>query len=137
MFRQQQNQPSAAPPPQIPVTQPQATPEIDFLKIFNVMQQMQQGSGGFPQAQPGMAPNMGAMFGSQFGGQNQSDSHGQGYEDPERKRIRETSQHEEFSRQKRTRASGPQPYKAGTVPCKFFADGLCRKGDNCTFRHDA
>lgn len=80
---------------------------------------------------------MGAMFGSQFGGKNQSDSHGQGYEDPERKRIRENSQHDEFSRQKRTKASGSQPYKVGLIPCKFWADGLCRKGDNCTFRHDS
>ncbi len=104
------------------------------------MQQMQQASGGFPQAQPGIAPNMGAMFGSQFGGQNLSsdhNSHGQGYEDPERKRIRETSQHDDFNRQKRTKASDPKPHKVGLIPCKFWADGMCRKGDNCTFRHDS
>ncbi|KAL7752472.1 hypothetical protein RI367_002006 [Sorochytrium milnesiophthora] len=34
----------------------------------------------------------------------------------------------------------PRPYggqrKVGTVPCMFWKEGRCRKGDACTFRHD-
>ncbi|KAJ5329938.1 Zinc finger CCCH-type [Penicillium brevicompactum] len=148
MFRQQQPQ---APPqmPTIPQAAPVAAPQpqgIDFNAILNVMKQMQ-GPAAFTQPQqfpPAMAPNLGAMF-SQFNGQNQQHAaphypqQNYDYDDPERKRGRDNGHYDDFdpawSRSKRTKSTD-KPYKVGLVACKFWAEGMCRKGDNCTYRHD-
>lgn len=141
MFRQQSQAPVSNPAP-MPAAQPAPPPAngggIDFSQILNVMKQLQNPALSQPQqAQPNMAPNLGAIF-SQMASQNQQSRSQQGYdEDPERKRTREDRPPEEqFVRSKRTKANGPKPYKYQLVPCKFWAEGRCVKGDNCTYRHD-
>ncbi|CAG8193740.1 unnamed protein product [Penicillium salamii] len=149
MFRQQQPQaqpqmPVAPVPSVAPATAAQPQP-YDFNAILNFMKQWQ-GPGALAQPQqfpPAMAPNLGAMF-SQLG-QNQQPAAPQypqqnhDYDDPERKRGRDTGHYDDFdpawSRSKRTKSTD-KPYKVGLVACKFWAEGMCRKGDNCTYRHD-
>lgn len=122
MFRQQQQQaaPSLLPQmPQFPMPQPQATPGMDFGKLLSVMNaqnQMQQPPvfPPAPQPQPGIAPNLAAII-SQLSNQNQHAGSGQPssqvYEDPERKRMRETGGFDgagdERSNPKRNRPNGP------------------------------
>ncbi|GLA77068.1 hypothetical protein AtubIFM55763_008949 [Aspergillus tubingensis] len=159
MFRQQQQQ-QPPPPPQAPLlqmpqfppaSQPQAAQGVDFqglLSIFNAQKQMQPAP-IVPQvqpSQPSIAPNLAAII-SQLTSQNQSAAanghpppgH---YEDPERKRIRETGGYDgnddERFNSKRSRSNEPNKKhpKAGLVPCRYWREGKCRKGDECTFRHD-
>ena len=167
MFRQQQ---APAPLPQMsqfPMPQPSATQGMDFgniLSIMNAQNQMQPPPvfPPAPQSQPGIAPNLAAII-SQLSNQNQGTSNpsSQVYEDPERKRMRETNGFdgagdEKFNPSKRNRPNGPhkkhvshtgssqnehstnygkQP-KVGIVPCRYWKEGKCLKGDDCTFRHD-
>ncbi|BCR84600.1 uncharacterized protein ACHE_20058S [Aspergillus chevalieri] len=149
MFRQQ---PAPAPLPQMPqfpMPQPQATQGMDFgniLSIMNAQNQMQPPPvfPPAPQSQPGIASNLAAII-SQLSNQNQGGPKppSQVYEDPERKRMRETSGFdgagdEKFNSSKRNRPNGPHKKhpKVGIVPCRYWKEGKCLKGDDCTFRHD-
>ncbi|KAJ5884824.1 Zinc finger CCCH-type [Penicillium taxi] len=138
--------------PQIPA-QPAAAPAMDFQGILNIMKQFQQPGAAFPQQpiQSGVTPNLGAIF-SQFAGQpqqngaSQSMHHNSSYDDTSRKRVRENTYYDNeyekeshWSRQTRTRLndpSAPQPYRTKRLPCMFYNEGRCKKGENCTYRHD-
>lgn len=125
MFRQQQQQqPPQTPPalpqmPQFPMSQPSSGQGMDFQKILSVMNTQKQ----VPQppvlpqpsqSQPGIAPNLAAII-SQFSNQNQQTGSNKPnllYEDPERKRLRESSGldgtgDDRFNPTRRNRPNGP------------------------------
>ncbi|KAL1867976.1 hypothetical protein Plec18167_008442 [Paecilomyces lecythidis] len=162
LFRQQQGQPPLPQLPQFPiaqppVSQPPASQDIDLQKILaviNAQKQLQQPP-PLPQNPPpqaGIPSNLAAII-SQFSNpaqqgfqsqpQQSSNPH---YEDPERKRMREGPggydgpSDDRYSQQKR-----PKMYvdpkqkkhpKAGLVACRYWREGKCLKGEDCTFRHD-
>ncbi|KAL4895324.1 hypothetical protein BDV59DRAFT_153471 [Aspergillus ambiguus] len=149
MFSQPQPQQQAPNPllsmPQFPaLSQPTATQGIDFQKILSAMNPMQQ-TPTPPQAQqsqPSIAPNLAAII-SQLSNQNQQASQASGqYEDPERKRMRENGGYDghddNYGYSKRPKSGTPNKKhpKAGMVACRYWAEGRCRKGDDCTYRHD-
>jgi hypothetical protein len=76
------------------------------------------------QSQPQMQPNLGAMF-SQFAGQNQQagpSNSTQSYEDPERKRVRDSGHYDDpydnqWSRGKRTKANDLKPVSFDYTLC--------------------
>ncbi|KAE8312233.1 hypothetical protein BDV41DRAFT_565219 [Aspergillus transmontanensis] len=163
MFRQQQQPPQPQQPqpqaqqfqmPQVPAA-PQAptTQGLDFQKILavlNAQKQMQQPPPVIPPvqpSQPAIASNL-AAFISQFAGANQQSAPspaqmpGQ-FDDLERKRTREGpgfdgSEDDRYSYFKRNKPNGPNKShpKVGLVPCRYWPEGKCRKGNDCTFRHD-
>ncbi|KAL2825012.1 hypothetical protein BDW59DRAFT_179992 [Aspergillus cavernicola] len=146
MLRQQQ--PPQQQQPQIPQLVPQnPSPAFDqrlLASIFAAQQQPQpQQVQPQPQPQQGAIPPYLAALINQFSNQNQQTganapqtAH---YEDPERKRMREYGGYDnEDTRWKRNRMNAPNKKhpKAGLVPCRYWREGKCLKGDDCTFRHD-
>ncbi|KAL4748633.1 hypothetical protein BDW72DRAFT_150251 [Aspergillus terricola var. indicus] len=153
MLRQQnpQPQPQVSQVPQIP--QP---PAIDQRLLAMLYGQQPQQTQLQPQAQaqppaqpqPGVIPPYLAAIIAQFGNQNQTQNQQPAateappasghYENPERKRMRETGGYDDDDKWKRNRMNAPNKKhpKAGSVPCRYWAEGRCLKGQDCTFRHD-
>ncbi|RDW67357.1 uncharacterized protein DSM5745_09223 [Aspergillus mulundensis] len=148
MLSQQPQVPQA---PQIP-----QQPVIDqrLLSMFYGQQPQQtqpqpQPQPQIHQAQPGaIAPNLLAIL-SQFSNQNQNQNQqtppvseapqtSGHYENPERKRMREAGGFDDDDKWRRNRMNAPNKKhpKAGSVPCRYWAEGRCLKGQDCTFRHD-
>ncbi|KMP05781.1 hypothetical protein CIRG_05462 [Coccidioides immitis RMSCC 2394] len=152
--QQQQQQPPAA---------PVATQGLDWQKLLNVMalQKQMQPAPTFPQVQATQGPDLAAILaqlnpGTQQGQQKQQQQMAQSfdfsqqvatpYENPERKRYREAAETEDaddngYGYNKRSRANGDSGKskkhpKAGLVPCRYWKEGKCLKGSDCTFRHD-
>ncbi|KAL3466149.1 hypothetical protein BJX64DRAFT_22828 [Aspergillus heterothallicus] len=142
MLRQQQPSSQPAPPPM-----PQ--PNIDSRLLAMLYGGQQPPPQPQPQQQPqpaGIPANLAAII-SQLTSQNQqtpqpdvTQTHTAGhYEDPERKRMRESGGYDGEDRWKRNKMGGApnkKHPKAGLVPCRYWREGKCLKGDNCTFRHD-
>ncbi|KAL4875645.1 hypothetical protein BJY04DRAFT_211180 [Aspergillus karnatakaensis] len=146
MLRQQQPQQPA------PVPQTAQPPAIDpqIWALLYGQQPAQQPPPPPQQPQQGaLNPQLAALI-AQFSNQNQNQSQSQHsaptapqttghYEDPERKRMRESGGYEPVEdRWKRNRMNTPNKKhpKAGSVPCRYWREGKCLKGDDCTFRHD-
>ncbi|PLN84737.1 hypothetical protein BDW42DRAFT_191346 [Aspergillus taichungensis] len=146
MLSQQPPQASQQQPaPMMPM--PQFTPDMQaMLAIMNAQQQAQPALQPQvpPPQQPSIPPNLAAII-SQFTGQNQQNgvnsyqTHGL-HEDPERKRMRETAfdgpDDERYSKRNKPNPPNKQHPKVGLVPCRYWASGKCRKGSDCTYRHD-
>ncbi|KAL4796281.1 hypothetical protein BDV19DRAFT_84542 [Aspergillus venezuelensis] len=152
MLRQQQPQTQPQSQPQVPqIPQPpMINPQL--LAMLYGQQQPQpqpQPQTSTPPQQAGIPPHLAAII-SQFSNQNQNQQGGGTppqtqaqssglYEDPERKRMREGGGgYDSEERWKRNRNNAPNKKhpKAGLVPCRYWAEGRCLKGDDCTFRHD-
>ncbi|KAJ9305854.1 hypothetical protein DTO217A2_4597 [Paecilomyces variotii] len=161
LFRQQQGQPPLPQLPQFPiaqppVSQPPASQDINLQKILaviNAQKQLQQPP-ALPQnqpPQPAMPSNLAAII-SQFTNPAQQgfqaqpqQSSNQHYEDPERKRMREGLGYDGPSDDRYSQQKRPKMYvdpkakkhpKAGLVACRYWREGKCLKGEDCTFRHD-
>ncbi|KAL4915840.1 hypothetical protein BDW62DRAFT_203293 [Aspergillus aurantiobrunneus] len=160
MLRQQQPQPQPQPQPQVTqvpqISQPPAIDQRLLAMIYGQQPaqplqpqpQPQPQPQSQPQTQPGAIPPYLAAIISQLGSQNNQNQQTGGsspqpqssglYEDPERKRMRESAGYEDDDRWKRNKMNTPNKKhpKAGLVPCRYWAEGRCLKGDDCTFRHD-
>ncbi|KAL6238287.1 hypothetical protein BDW75DRAFT_228105 [Aspergillus navahoensis] len=154
MLRQQNPQPQPQVPqvPQIP--QPPAIDQRLLAMLYGQQPQQAQPQQAQPpaqppaHAQPGVIPPYLAAIIAQFGNQKQPQNQQPAaseppqtsghYENPERKRMRETGGYDDDDKWRRNRmnALNKKHPKAGSVPCRYWAEGRCLKGQDCTFRHD-
>lgn len=78
-------------------------------------------------------PNMANMW-------NQSQPPGQPFENEQRKRFREQDDGDDSKRQNKFKKVNKDnindPSKFFKVQCRYFQEGRCTKGANCTYRHD-
>jgi len=112
--------PAAAPPP---TTSAPAMPDPNALlaqlnpQLFSVLSQAQNQAQNQAQAQ--------AQPTSQQSNSNPTSL----YEHPDRKRRREGDDHHDNKPRK-----GKSKYR--TVPCAFYKEGKCKKGEDCTYLHE-
>ncbi|WEW60221.1 hypothetical protein PRK78_005706 [Emydomyces testavorans] len=161
-FRDPNQTPSVQQTSQLPQAAPASAAQgLDWQKLLNVMtlQKHMQQAPSFPQVQATQGPDLAAVLaqlsnpGTQQGQpQQMNEPFGFGqqssapYENPERKRYRESGGWQDgddgdYGGNKRPRANGdsgkPKKHpKAGLVPCRYWKEGKCLKGAECTFRHD-
>lgn len=148
LFRQQGQ---AQPVQQAPLT----AGGVDLSKILGVMKAQQQMQVPQPQPQaPQPTSNLAALlaqFSGQAQGQNgvaggQSFSFGQHNQDEQDDRKHDRMDYDDYGNGTKRKKVGPTTNpntllgkkhpKAGSVACRFWKEGLCKKGDECTFRHD-
>ncbi|EEQ91502.1 hypothetical protein RJZ56_003241 [Blastomyces dermatitidis] len=142
--------------PAFPPSQGQVPSSSQAPNLASILSQFQN-PGATVQAQAQQQPP------SQLVGYNQNQpkqQHGSYYEDADRKRMREGHGHGHKKiggyndyddgghghghghghGNKRPRMNGDFKHKkhpkAGLVPCRYWKEGKCLKGDDCTFRHD-
>lgn len=143
----------------IPQPQPQQPAQgVDISKILAVMSQLQQqpqSQPTIPQPQPQASqPNLAALLAQMQGQQPTMQTLPYGYagnpnpypgtDEYSRKHARaeSTGDYDEYAwKKKQATGAGsslklPHP-KAKTVICKFWQEGKCKKGDDCTFIHES
>lgn len=114
----------------------QAAPDINAIlaSLTGAIPQSQQPQKpGFPSMGGGAQgmPMMGG-FAQQNAQQQQIDPGTSNFENEERRQLREGVQPQAQPQQQQT--AKPAPYKV--VVCKYWKEGKCLKGDNCTFKHE-
>ncbi|PGH08794.1 hypothetical protein AJ79_05893 [Helicocarpus griseus UAMH5409] len=154
MNAQKQLQQSA--PPTFPGAQgqtPAASQPPNLASILSQFQNPAAPAGAQQQQLP--APSSSQSFGYN---QNQpKGQHGNQYEESDRKRMRDGHGYSKHGHggydsyddgghghggygHKRSRVNGDFKHKkhpkTGLVPCRYWREGKCLKGDDCTFRHD-
>jgi hypothetical protein len=135
--QQPQAQPQApTPQPFTQIAQPVSNPTTDISALLAVFGQTQP-------AQPAQPAQMPAGF-QGYNIPNTTGGTESSYEDPERKRMRDqTNQYGGNNDQANKRqkwsagnAKGGNAEKKFLYPCRFWKEGRCKKGAECTFRHD-
>jgi hypothetical protein len=144
------SQEKPAPPP----TQQPATPQVDVkaaLLAFSIQNSLQNQTYTAPQVP---FPDLRALLPQLTQQMNGQQSYQTSYpNENERKRQHENDGNEQYSDNKRSRGNKVggscdkhlfeilltdyQPFFGPPkVPCKYWYEGTCRKGDDCTFKHE-
>lgn len=149
-LQSQTNQPQPQTPASTIPPVPQALPGVDLNAIFSSLQQGGLSGPGFPPpplpwgqyAPPFPLPQQQAQVEPVYQPQQQSQFNAQANTNTKRQREEGSNSAERgygsFKKQKNHKNPNPyngeRPHKV--VPCKFFQQGKCSKGDDCTFIHE-
>ena len=129
------NSQQPVPPPPPPMQPPFPTmPGMPQMSNVNLQDPMWQAA---PQYASSEMPNMWQQQ-PQYQDQN---SGGAVYENEARKRWREQNDDDDdengaYKRQKNAAKKTPNPKSFFTQTCKYYKEGRCMKGSQCTYRHD-
>ncbi|KAF2485294.1 hypothetical protein BDY17DRAFT_100362 [Neohortaea acidophila] len=137
------NLPSSAPPPTFaPAPQPSTIPagQPDLAAILAQIQQNQGGAAqppamsGFGLNTPGPMPGMTSYQPQAQQQQQQQQQQTSVYENQERKQWREGSANDNATKAKRQTTAQSPWFR--TKVCKYWQEGRCQKGDQCTYKHE-
>jgi hypothetical protein len=129
-------QPTVTPPPTSWVSQAAGSQTYPTFDANALQALFQQANSQSQYANIGYGSTQAAVQSSTPNSQQQPQN--QPYEDPDRKRYRDSGDDGGRGRKKFNKSHQPATDhpKKGTVSCRFWELGKCAKGDACTYRHD-